>query len=130
MNQEPKWTVVSNVVSPENNKRWVGTSWEFFDEEKEAQACYRRNTGLGNSSTVRPFHLKTDLPHMGAAHRKLGKLNTHPPTHDPEKSYVNETNINTPPPVIPVSAKVKNVKPEPGLMAFYARVNSLDEEVF
>lgn len=63
----PKWTVVYNIVSPENGK-WIGMGWEFFEKESDAQACSRRQEKLGNVPTTRPYH-HTDRKQMGAAHR-------------------------------------------------------------
>ena len=63
----PKYTVLTNLVSPESS-RWVGTAWEFFDDPGEASLCYQRHLRLGNTPTLRPFH-NNDIPHLGAAHR-------------------------------------------------------------
>lgn len=65
---KPKWTVVYNIVSPESSK-WVGTGWEFFDDEEDAQACYDRHVASGNTPTKRPYHDGCDKPHLGAAHQ-------------------------------------------------------------
>jgi len=35
----PKWTVLYNIVSPESD-RWIGTGYEFFDEEETAAKAY------------------------------------------------------------------------------------------
>lgn len=64
----PKFTVLTNIVSPESSQ-WVGTSWEFFDDETDAMECYERHTVLGNCPTKRPFH-RTNIDHMGQAHRE------------------------------------------------------------
>lgn len=63
----PKWTVLYNIVSPGSN--WVGTGWEFFDQETDATACYERQIAIGNCPTKRPFNLSCDWEHLGAAHR-------------------------------------------------------------
>jgi hypothetical protein len=63
----PRWTVVTNLASPENS-RWVGTSWEFFDEEGPATQCYQRQLNLGNCPTRRPYFDKCDRAHLGACH--------------------------------------------------------------
>ena len=75
MKEHPRWTVVYNTISPENSK-WIGTGWEFFDEEKDAQTCYDRHIKLGNCPTKRfyyqgidPNKPKYDYFHLGAAHR-------------------------------------------------------------
>ena len=65
--ESPKYTVISNLVSPESN-RWVGTSWEFFDCGELATRCFQRHITAGNCPTKRPFH-PNDEPHLGAAHR-------------------------------------------------------------
>lgn len=65
--EEPKWTVHYNIVSPESD-RWVGTGWEFFDNEADAQTAYERHQTLGNVPGKRPFHGGVDRQHLGAAH--------------------------------------------------------------
>ena len=65
---KPRWTVVSNVVSPEDST-WVGTCWEFFDREEQAKHCYDRQIQSGNSPAKRPYYEKTDQDHLGAVHR-------------------------------------------------------------
>ena len=45
--KNPKWAVCYNIVSPESNT-WIGTGWEFFDEEPAAQICYERHISLGD----------------------------------------------------------------------------------
>ena len=74
-NIEPKWTVNYNIVSKENDC-WVGTGWEFFDLESDAQKCYNRQIDLGNCPCKRPYYRKSDWSHLGAVHTdaiKLGK---------------------------------------------------------
>ena len=66
-NMRPMWTVLYNIVSPEND-RWVGTGWEFFDSEEDAIRAYKRHQELGNCPGCRPFH-KTDINRMGSVHR-------------------------------------------------------------
>ncbi len=66
MKNTPKWTVCYNIVSPEAS-RWVGTGWEFFDEEPHADAAYRRHQILGNCPTKRPYN-HFDRDHLGAIH--------------------------------------------------------------
>jgi hypothetical protein len=63
----PRWTVVTNIVSPESD-RWIGTCWEFFDEETQAQHCYDRHVTIGNCPCKRPYFDKHDRPHLGAVH--------------------------------------------------------------
>jgi len=64
----PKWTVHYNIVSPESGK-WVGTGWEFFDDESKSSSAYSRHIAAGNCPTKRPFHRDCDLKHLGAAHQ-------------------------------------------------------------
>lgn len=64
----PKWTVLTNLVSPESDK-WIGMSWECFDTEQQAQDCYDRHIKLGNSPTKRPFYFECDFPHLAAIHK-------------------------------------------------------------
>lgn len=66
--KKPRWTVHTNLTSPENGQ-WVGTSWEFFDEEKDAEACYSRHVKTGNCSTKRHYFDKTDREHLSAAQK-------------------------------------------------------------
>jgi hypothetical protein len=65
-NNCPKWTVFYNI-NQENNK-WVGTGWEFFDEYEEAKQTYTRLILLGHVPTLRAFH-ESDRSHLGAVHR-------------------------------------------------------------
>lgn len=65
----PSWTVVSNIVSPESDK-WVGTCWEFFDEERQAEECYTRQIEAGNTPVKRPYFEISDRGHLGAVHRR------------------------------------------------------------
>lgn len=62
----PKWTVCYNIVSKPN--KWVGTAWEFFDEEFDAQACYDHQIKIGNCPTKRPYYDEADREHLGAVH--------------------------------------------------------------
>jgi len=64
----PRWTVVSNILSPESDE-WVGTCWEFFDEESQAEECYTRQIEAGNTPTKRPYSGSIDREHLGAVHR-------------------------------------------------------------
>jgi len=68
----PKYTVVTNLVSPETKDEkhyFVGTSWEFFTDPGAASLCYQRHVKAGNIPTLRPFH-KNDIPHMGIVDRE------------------------------------------------------------
>jgi hypothetical protein len=72
--KRPRWTVCCNLVSPESDA-WVGTSWEFFNTEDEAAACFKRHQKAGDCPTKRPFYAKVDVDHMGVADRYwLSKL--------------------------------------------------------
>lgn len=86
----PNWTVLYNIVSPEDG-RWVGTGWEFFDDEEDAEFCRRRHERLGNVPTKRPFHTN-DIPHLGAAHTepvmKAVQLRLLPAAGRPPKNVV------------------------------------------
>lgn len=64
----PSWTVLTNLVSPER-PTWTGMSWEFFDLERDAQACYDRHIKLGNCPTKRPFH-QNDTVNLGILDRQ------------------------------------------------------------
>src|SRR5690349_17653770 len=64
----PMWTVCYNIVSKES-PRWVGTGWEFFDNEADAQACYVRLEQAGCFPTKRPYHHVVDRNHLGAHHQ-------------------------------------------------------------
>jgi hypothetical protein len=64
--EPPRWTVHYNIVSPESD-RWVGTGWEFFDNEAQATDCYRRQGKLGNVPSKRPFYPAVDTVHLGIA---------------------------------------------------------------
>ena len=66
--KKPKWTVLYNIVSEENSK-WIGTGWEFFDEDSDADKCYARHRDNGNNPSKRPFFERLDRAHMGVAHR-------------------------------------------------------------
>jgi len=73
---KPRWTIVYNIISPENPK-WIGTGWEFFDKEEDAEKCYDRHVKNGNCPTKRYYYagIKTeqnqfDYNHLGAAHKQ------------------------------------------------------------
>lgn len=62
MNQAPKWTVLYNIPG-----EYVGTGWEFFSSEEEAD---KRYTILKEHKYVpckRKFY-PSDIQHLGAAH--------------------------------------------------------------
>lgn len=73
----PRWTVAANITT--DGIPWVGTSWEFFDDEKDANRCYMKHVKAGNVPTKRPFRLETDISHLGAAqqHSILERNYTH-----------------------------------------------------
>lgn len=64
----PMWTIVTNLASSEDIK-WVGMSWEFFDELSDAERCFQRHSKLGNVPTLRRFNKKADYNQLGAIHR-------------------------------------------------------------
>lgn len=49
----PNWTVCYNIPSKPDS--WVGSGWEFFDDEKDAKACYDKHAALGNHPTMRSY---------------------------------------------------------------------------
>lgn len=57
--QRPNWTVVYSIVSKENST-WIGTGWEFFDEESDARKCYDRHNSSGNTAKIRRYTPKVD----------------------------------------------------------------------
>lgn len=76
--KDPKWTVLYNIVSAES-ATYVGTGWEFFDDEREAKACYERHIASGNCPAKRRYSPIPDFQHLGAAHQ-WGRT---PPTSRP-----------------------------------------------
>jgi hypothetical protein len=74
----PRWTILYNIVCGDG---FIGMGWEFFTDEKLAQARYDE-LNIGNSDTTsgkycatkRPYH-KDDAVHLGAAHQELRKSN-------------------------------------------------------
>lgn len=74
-NPRPKWTVLYNISTPESN--WIGTGWEFFNDEKTAQKRYDalskfsekpNDLGFKYCPTKRPYYSSCDRAHLGAAH--------------------------------------------------------------
>jgi hypothetical protein len=63
----PKLVVFYNIVS--KNSDWIGTGWEFFDDQQEAKACYDQQIANGNCPCMRPYY-RTDAVHLGAIHQK------------------------------------------------------------
>lgn len=64
----PKWTVCYNIRGSVGDPPWVGTGWEFFDDERDAQGRQDELSGTGVASCRRPFH-PSDEVHLGACHR-------------------------------------------------------------
>lgn len=58
--RSPAWTVLYNI----DNGRWIGTGWEFFDNENVAKS---RSCEL--AGTVRPYNEQHDRSHLGAVHQ-------------------------------------------------------------
>jgi len=54
----PKWTVMINL----RGKDYVGTTWEFFREEADADACVQNHRMMGNGAVKVPFEPR----HAGA----------------------------------------------------------------
>ena len=69
MNKLPRFTVGYNIGS--GDRRWIGTGWEFFDSEEDAERCYKQLVAQGHVPFRRPFHRGCDIPHMAAAHDNL-----------------------------------------------------------
>lgn len=66
----PSWTIHYNRVNP--GSRWIGTGWEFFDEESAAKARYDELMKDGHYPTKRPYHAE-DKRHLGAVHAMNGE---------------------------------------------------------
>lgn len=62
----PKWTVLYNIVS--DGSRWIGTGWEFFDDEHVAHHRFEELSRAGNYPTRRPYFAEVDRVHLGAGH--------------------------------------------------------------
>jgi len=60
--KEPQWTVFANLIRKDT--RWVGESWEFFEDEPAAQARYDELHAQGHCPTKRRFHRANDYRHM------------------------------------------------------------------
>lgn len=63
----PKYTVLYNIVTP--GSQWIGTGWQFFDDQNAAKRCYEYQQENGNCPTLRPYSEVPDYQHLGAAHR-------------------------------------------------------------
>lgn len=63
MNRLPKYTVVTNLRSPESGE-FVGMCWEFFVDEGHASLCYQRHMKNGSISRIRSFK-STDVGLLG-----------------------------------------------------------------
>ncbi len=100
----PRWTVHYNIVSPESDT-WVGRGWEFFDEEKDAEVCYKRQIEAGNVPSMRPYHDGVDRQHLGAVHQH--QLNLAHPTPPP----------SPPPPPLPSPGPELVTESDPGFNA-------------
>lgn len=60
--REPAWTVYSNVTS--EGTTWVGSSWEFFDDEGAADARYTELSEQGHCPTKRPYYRRADSQYL------------------------------------------------------------------
>ena len=64
----PQWTILYNI-SPEENQKWVGTAWEFFDNHEVAEIRYKiLKEDKQYCPGLRPFNYDCDNKHLGAAH--------------------------------------------------------------
>lgn len=61
--ERPKFTVITNIVSPESVE-YIGRCWEFFSKEEDAIKCFKRQLGSGNSPSKRSYYHLTDYEHM------------------------------------------------------------------
>jgi hypothetical protein len=66
----PAWTLSYNVKTP--GSRWIGTAWEFFDDEVQAQRRFDELRAADAYPTKRPYH-SYDRVHLGAAHALSGE---------------------------------------------------------
>lgn len=67
MTKLPKWTLIYNTVNVENV--WIGSAWEFFDEEITATKRYEELSKLNLYPTKRPYYHSQDFSHLGASHQ-------------------------------------------------------------
>ncbi len=66
----PKWTI---HYKSGRHGYWIGTAWEFYDEETDAQKRYDELSRIeAVSPTERPYH-PSDRQHLGAAHIMRGE---------------------------------------------------------
>ena len=81
--EKPKFTVVYNSVSEDG---YIGVCWEFYTDEKKAQARYDFLTADEKKycPTKRPYYHETDKHHLGAGH---SELRNSPPDKIRPKSY-------------------------------------------
>lgn len=68
---KPAWTVTYNIVSP--SSPWIGTGWEFFQNEKTAQVRYDALVVTGRCPTKRPYYSPSDRQHLAAVHDMNGE---------------------------------------------------------
>jgi hypothetical protein len=69
--KRPVWTVLYNLTSAASP--WVGTAWEFFDDEALARSRYEELAAKGSYPTLRPYYSSQDKPHLGAIHPMRGE---------------------------------------------------------
>jgi hypothetical protein len=67
---KPTWTVLYNITTAAN--RWIGTGWEFFDNEVLARNRVEHLQGRGFAPTLRPYQ-SSDKSHLGAVHEMNGE---------------------------------------------------------
>lgn len=58
----PQFTVIANLVR--NDTKFIGQSWEFFENLESAKQCYQDQLNAGNVPTLRPFYAAHDVKHM------------------------------------------------------------------
>ena len=63
----PKWTIIYNTTNDENT--WIGSAWEFFDNENIETKRYEELSKLNKYPTKRPYYHNQDFNHLGAAHQ-------------------------------------------------------------
>ena len=69
--RKPKWTVIYNL--PTRESAWIGTAWEFYEEESNAQRRYDELVKDGRYPTKRPYHRDNDRSHLAAVHEMNGQ---------------------------------------------------------
>lgn len=63
--ERPSWTIHYKIPSIS----WLGSGWEFFDDEESAGDRFRELEGLGRVVVIRPYKDEFDREHLGALFR-------------------------------------------------------------